>query len=383
MLRLLPALAFLLIQGGLGVYTSPISSGATARAAAAAARASPASSGAAARAAAAAARAASPRTSPGAAAPCLPLLPPGTLFGAQYSKPAGAAAGNATDALFAQLAAHGATLLQLSLPWADIETTPNAPNFILIAELLHDAHASGLTPLFQLAVIDTEHASVPSDLADPSDPTRLRPGLRWNDTEIIDRFAFLMEVVAPLAAYAGAPYIGVGNEVSVNLGLHPETAYEFAEFVYIMKSWIKQLTTVNMGVGVTMTVGDLDSWAPPATPPAWAETLLAVSDVTPITYYPLRGDFSVDTPSSIARTFAGALSVLPPAACLVVQELGCPSGYGNASSTDGSSEALQAAFATQMGKVLRQVNASRAVRALSCAFVARTPLERSHGSHFF
>ena len=327
--------------------------------------ASPASAGAAARAAAAAARAGGGGGASGAAAAsCLPLLPPGTHFGAQYSKPPGAA-GNATDALFAEMAARGATLLQLSLPWADIETTPNAPNFILIAELLHEARAAGLTPLFQIAAIDTEHAAVPSDLADPADPTRLRPGLQWNDTELVDRFAYLLEVVAPLAAFAGAPYFGVGNEVSVNLGLHPDTAYAFAEFTFIMKSWVKQLTFPTMGVGVTLTVGDLDSWAPPASPPSWAQTLLAVADVTPLTYYPLRADFSVDTPASIARTFAGALSVLPPTACLLLQELGCPSGYGNASSTDGSSQAVQAAFVKQMGGVLRSVNATRSVRAVS------------------
>jgi hypothetical protein len=325
-------------------------------------RRTPASAGAAARAAAAAALASA--AAPSAPPPCLPLLRPGTLFGAQYSKPSGAA-GNATDTLFAQLAAKGATLLQLSLPWADIETTPNQPNFLLIAELLHEAHAAGLTPLFQIAAIDTEHASVPADLANPLDPTRLRSDLAWNSTEVVDRFALLMEVVAPLAAFAGAPYIGVGNEVSVNLGLHPETGYAFAEFLFIMRSWVKQLTTPTMGVGVTMTVGDLNSWAPPSTPPAWAETLLAIGDVTPLTYYPLRDDFSVDDPASIERTFEDALSVLPPSACLVLQELGCPSGYNNASSTDGSNQTVQAAFVTQMGKVLRGVNETRAVRAVS------------------
>jgi hypothetical protein len=175
----------------------------------------------------------------------------------------------------------------------------------------------------------------------------------------------VLEVVAPLAAFAGAPYIGVGNEVSVNLGLHPDTGYAFAEFLFIMRSWIKQLTFPAMGVGVTMTVGDLSSWAAPASPPAWAETLLSICDVSPLTYYPLRGDFSVDSPAGVARTFAAALSVLPQAACLVLQELGCPSGYGNASSTDGSSQAVQAAFMKQMGVLLRGVNGTRDVRAVS------------------
>jgi hypothetical protein len=260
---------------------------------------------------------------------------------------------------------RGANLLQLSIPWADVETTPGAPNYVLIAEILNDARAKGLVPLFEIAVIDTEHASVPTDLADPNDPTQLRSGLTWNSSEIIDRYALVLEVVAPLAAYAGAVYIGVGNEVSVNLQLHPETAEAFADFAFTMRSWIRTLTSADMAVGVTMTVGDLDSWAPPSTVPAWATLLFEVADVVPITYYPLTGDFRVDSPADITKTFDGALSVLPAGACVVLQELGCPSGYNNASSTDGSSEATQAAFLVQMIDVLHAVNATRDVRAVS------------------
>ena len=62
-------------------------------------------------------------------------------------------------------------MLQLSIPWSDVETTPGEPNYVLIAEILNDARAKGLVPLFEIAAIDTEHASVPADLADPNDPT--------------------------------------------------------------------------------------------------------------------------------------------------------------------------------------------------------------------
>ena len=325
--------------------------------------ASAASAGASARAAARAARD-SPEV--GDAGACLPLLRSGTVFGAQYSRPASPSAGNKTDVFRAEMLSRGANLLQLSIPWSDVETTPGEPNYVLIAEILNDARAKGLVPLFEIAAIDTEHASVPADLADPNDPTLLRAGLQWNSTEVIDRYALLLEVVAPLAAYAGAVYIGVGNEVSVNLGLHPETAQAFADFAFTMRAWIRTLTTADMAVGVTMTVGDLDSWAPPSgTIPAWATLLFEVADVVPITYYPLRADFSVDDPADITKTFDGALSVLPADACVVLQELGCPSGYGNASSTDGSSQATQAAFLRQMIDVLHTVNATREVRAVS------------------
>jgi len=296
----------------------------------------------------------------------LPLLRPGLTVGAQYSRPAGAAAAARADALYGALVARGGALTQLSLPWADIEGPTGGPNFVLVAEILAGVRAKGLVPLFQIAAIDTEHASVPADLADPADPTRLRAGLHWNSTELIDRYAALLEVVAPLAVFSGAPYIGVGNEVSVNLLLHPETGYEFAEFAFTMRAFVQQLTSRAVGVGVTLTVGDVGGWAPPAAPPAWGAALLALSDATPLTYYPLRADATVETSAAaIARAVGDALAALPAGACAIFQEIGMPSGYNNASSVDGSSDAKQAAFFGVIRHVLDEANATRPLRAVS------------------
>jgi hypothetical protein len=301
---------------------------------------------------------------------CLPLLAPGPLLvGASYSPPAAPAAANLTAALFARVVALGGRLVQISLPWADIEPVPLQPNFVLVAEVLAAARAQGLVPLFNLAVIDTEHVSVPPDLADPADVTRLRPGLDWNSSELIDRFATVLEVVAPLAAFSGAPYFGVGNEVSVNLGERPETGYAFAEFLFVMHKFVKQLTSADMAVGVTMTVADLAAFAAKGAGgvPEWAQLLLAISDVVPLTYYAVDNAFHVVTDrATIAGAVLGAASVLPAGACVVFQEFGMPSGYGNASSVDGGSEARQAAFFAELRGALDELGAAgHEVRAAS------------------
>ena len=44
--------------------------------------------------------------------------------------------------------------------------------------------------------------------------------------------------------------------------------------------------------------------------------------------------------SAWAGAVLGAASVLPAGACVVLQEFGQPTGYGNSSSVDGGSEAL-------------------------------------------
>ena len=150
---------------------------------------------------------------------CIDAWPSGTIFGAQYSVPDNATLANATNALFSELLERNATLAQIGLTWASLETTPGSPNFELLGEILYSAVQEGLTPLVNIAVINTNVVSVPSDLADPADPTRLRPGLNWTSTELADRYAQLMYVAAPLIAFYGGGYVGLGNEVDANLGM--------------------------------------------------------------------------------------------------------------------------------------------------------------------
>ncbi len=117
---------------------------------------------------------------------------------------------------------------------------------------------------------------------------------------------------------------------------------------------------------MTFTVGDIGAFAPPGTPPNWFTTLLAVSDVTPLTYYALDSAIHVVTDAAaISRAISDAANALPAGACVVFQEFGQPSGYNNASSTDGGSDAKQAAFFTAFHGALATVNATRPVRAAS------------------
>ena len=101
---------------------------------------------------------------------CISAWPAGTVFGAQYSVPSNATLANSTNALFSKLLAQNATLAQIGIPWASIETTPGAPNFEILAELLFSATQENLTPLVNIAAINTNIVSVPTDLADPDDP---------------------------------------------------------------------------------------------------------------------------------------------------------------------------------------------------------------------
>ncbi len=74
-------------------------------------------------------------------------------------------------------------------------------------------------PFVTIGAINTNKVSVPVDLADPTDPTRLRAGLTWTSSEVLGRYAQLLFVAAPLVAFYGGGYLGVGNEVDVNLAM--------------------------------------------------------------------------------------------------------------------------------------------------------------------
>ena len=259
---------------------------------------------------------------------CLPLLPasPPLLWGAQYAAPSSPSTANKTGALFGEVLAAGGRLFQISLPWAALETTPGQPNYLLVAQVLNEIQSVGAIPLFNLALIDTNRVSVPPDLIDPSDPTRLRSGLNFTSPEVIGRVAALVEVLAPLVAYHGGPYFGLGNEVDVNLGAHPDVAESFVDLVAEFQVYIRTLTAPSpLAVGATLTVSGLGALA--ASPPPWLTALLQVADATPLTYYPLAAEFSVKAdPAAWHADILAAASLLPPGRCVVFQEFGIPSG---------------------------------------------------------
>ena len=299
---------------------------------------------------------------------CLPLAPPGTLLGAAF----GGSADAATNARYLQTLAAGARLAQVSITWETLEPQPGVIDAGALVQSLLGVRRLGLTPIVNIAAIDTNNVGVPADLASPTDPTALAPGLTWASPVVVNRFALALQTLAPIAAYYGAPYLGLGNEVDVNLGAHPASAYAFVELVDVMAQWVRNVTSPDMAVGVTLTVGGVNAWG--GSPPAWFGALAQVADTTPLTYYPLSGAFDVLPPSVVAGALAAAVAALPADWCVILQEYGYPAGYNNASSTDGSSYALQAAFVDAAFDAFGALNGTTGrLRGASFCFFADVP----------
>ena len=191
----------------------------------------------------------------------------------------------------------------------------------------------GLHSIVNLPAIDTDTASVPRDLLDPDDPDRLRPGLAWNSTEVVTRYAIMLGQAVPLIVAHGGTHLGVGNEVDGTLeGMHPEHAVEYALFTYIARAVAHNITggegASRLSVGVTLTYGGLAAQGTRSSEWFAYLALPQVTDAIPVTYYPLQGNFSVQDPAVAVPRDLGALpSMLPGGRCVVMQELGFPSGY--------------------------------------------------------
>lgn len=302
------------------------------------------------------------------AARALPLLRPSstnstTLFGSFYLGDTLSPPTPAGDALYARVLSAGARLAQLEVSWSDLEPTRGALDVAPLAALLSASRAAGAVPLVTINAIDTNAVKVPADLIDPADSTSLKPGLRWNDSAVVSRFAAVLALAAPLAVASGAFYVGAGNEVDGNLGLHPESADDYVSFVAAARAAAHAATSPALAVGATVTLPGMLRLSREPTPPRWVGDLLAVADATPLNYYPLDdATLSVRPLSTVPVDVAAAIALLPPDAPVLFQEVGCPAGFNNASSVDGSSDAYEAAF---VDAVAAAFAASGRVRAAS------------------
>ena len=288
--------------------------------------------------------------------PCYPLLNSSRrpLTGIGYTHPQNATTSAATNRIYDGLLSSGARLSQISLTWAALEPVPGQFNYAFLGELMYDVRDANMQLMFNLATIDTNHFSLPPDLVDPNNPLKLANGLRWTDSNITSRYETALFVVAPLVAYSNGFHFGIGNEVDAALqNVDPSVAEDYAVFVAEMRQYVRVLTTTKMSVGVTFTSSGLRSLSSSTTPPPWFMSLVTVSDGIPVTYYPLEGNFSVEALATAARDINNTISALSSLGhCPLFQELGCPSGFGNSSSSDGSSGHYQAQFFNQSLQLL-------------------------------
>jgi len=232
------------------------------------------------------------------------------------------------DAAFRLAREAGAQAVSLSIPWDSFEVAPGQfspdPDFLSIANLYYPGYGASLA--LTLAPIDTNRLRVPQDLT----------ALRFDDPRVIERFNRALEQALARLPDTELSILAIGNEIDVYLQADPERCAAYASFFAATAAHARSLRP-GLKVGTKATASGLLGEG--------RECLEAVnrqSDAILATYYPLRPDFSVRSPSSPAADFA-ELADLAASKPIYLLEVGYPS-----SEHLGSSEALQAEFVQQV-----------------------------------
>ncbi|MFG0306294.1 MAG: GC-type dockerin domain-anchored protein [Phycisphaerales bacterium JB040] len=287
-------------------------------------------------------------------------LAPGTRVGVIYSA-SDPVSGAPAAPLWDRCLVAGADTYQLAIPWTTLEPAPGVIDTAVLESLLGIIVATRMTPYLVIQTANTNLLDAPADLKDPSDPSRLRPGLAWDSPEVLARFGAVLDAVSPLLHDAGGFCLIVGNEVDVLLSRSSAEAQAFAGFVRAARDRVHALAPPGeapLAVGANLTFEALERPANAGV----AARVLPQCDWASFTYYPTH-DFGVLDPSLVGEHLDAFLALAGDKPVLL-QEVGYPSGWRDAPAGtpgagpgagpgNGSSESAQGEFLRELrGAVL-------------------------------
>lgn len=270
-----------------------------------------------------------------------PNGPPTTLTSALVG-----IAANPTDATYpdsvgsAILTARalGANFFQMGDLWSTLEPAPGAVNLAGLNATLGQLEAIGLTPYYNLRVIDTNQRGLPADIAS-------RP---FDDPVVVARADAIVDTLIGVFRLHTLAAFSFGNEVDAYLGARPSEVSAFRALL------VREVGRIHARLP-SLAVGCCTQ-SPPQNAFAWVgDTLNRFTDVAIYTYYPFQPglDF-VHRPTSSFEPDLAAMIARNPAIPIGLQEVGYSS-----SSVNGSSPAAQADFVRRFRRYVATAPRSR------------------------
>jgi hypothetical protein len=228
----------------------------------------------------------------------------------------------------------GVTFVVSNSKWDEVE--PKKGNYQLdgLDFQVSEAQKHNLQVAYTLRLIDTVDRTMPSEMKRK----------KWTDPEMESRVLKLVEAMAPRFKDR-VKWFMFGNEIDGYFGRHPEEVPEFAQLFDKVSRRLKEMVP-GILVSSTIMYGGIDTLN------AQLKPLNDRFDFLAITYYPIRGDFTMKDPSIVRNDFARMKSASEGRG-VVLQEIGYAS-----SSVNGSSEEKQAQF---IREVFGQLRANRDV----------------------
>ncbi len=221
----------------------------------------------------------------------------------------------------------GVTGDQLFNLWNALEPSPGQINVSNPAGgISYLGGTLGWTLELTIGILNTSVNVVPSDLQ----------GVAFDDPRMIARFHALLDQIFPILN-SHVEYLSIGNEVDVYLAAHPDQWPQYTTFYADAVAYVHaHAPGVKVGVATTW------SGTSGASKTAVA-ALNASSDVWIITYYPLGGDFIVDSPSAPLSDFPAMVN-LADGKAVVLQEVGYPTSHKLKSSDTMQAEFVRNVF---------------------------------------
>ena len=222
----------------------------------------------------------------------------------------------------------GAESVSLSVFWDEIETSPGVfapdPNWLEVANLYYPSN--GFSISLVISVLDTSETRLPADLA----------GKSFADPEVLSRFRTLLDYIKSQIPDLKLVSLAIGNEIDGVLGNDSGAWEQYGAFFTPAAEYARGLwPEVPVGTKI-MFEGLIGSTS------EYAWDLNQSVDVVMVTYYPLRGDFTVQDPEVILEDF-DHISEMYPAKEIHFAETGYPT-----SEINNSSPQKQAAFIHNM-----------------------------------
>lgn len=247
----------------------------------------------------------------------------------------------AIDGAWTEALAHGMDVGRVQISWAELEPSPGRIDASPLVEQLDALVADGLTPMVLIETLDSDSLELPADLLDPEDPSRLAPGLVFDDATVTGRFAALLDVAVPVMTERGVFGVSVANEPGT---LFERDASGTDAVIGFLESARSHIHGLDPELGVTMTMREVEVGTP------FLASVVGASDFASMNFYCSLPDLTVDPTAGTVRL--AAMMAATADLDVVLQEFGCPAGPDDGVSTLGATAALQAAFYADVGAAL-------------------------------
>jgi hypothetical protein len=226
---------------------------------------------------------------------------------------------------FDQTSQAGITFLSSALKWTEIEQKPGQFNLEGLDFQISNASRLNVPMSVTLRIIDTVDRVTPNELK----------RVAWDSPEMSKRVLPLVDALSS-RFYGHVKWFMFGNEIDGYFGRHPDEIQSYARLFAMVKEHVKQRSPRTL-VSSTVMFGGVDALDGALAP------LNDRYDFVSITYYPIRGNFTMRPPSVVFADF-DKMRAIANGRKVILQEIGYPSSSLNESSQDKQAEFYKDVF---------------------------------------